>query len=328
MSLGFQIAVFVFSLAVSFLLSGMEAGVAALSRVRIRHLMRAGAPSARVLHGYLEQPEPFLWTIITGNTLANFVAFALATHWLVAAFGGWTLWLGATLVVVAFAFYGGVDLLPKLLFRAFPNRLCLALARPFRLVDVLLAPLVELTAWSSRLILRRTGKQAHTGRSFGTREEFRFVMQESAGALTSAERTMINRVLDFQHLTVGTITTPMAKVVSVGSTLPLREALAISRERGLTRLPVWEDVERGRRVAGVLSFKRILYLPELDGAKPVGEFLQPALYLDGQLRLEEALRRMQRSGQRLGVVLDRDRREIGIVTLQDILKVILGEVSI
>src|SRR5262245_49809782 len=69
--------VFVFCLALSFFLSGMEAGVFELSRLRIRHLMRAGQPRARVLYGYLEKPENFLWTILVGNTLANFVAVSL-----------------------------------------------------------------------------------------------------------------------------------------------------------------------------------------------------------------------------------------------------------
>src|SRR5262245_14797472 len=59
-------------LAVSFLLSGMEAGVFVLSRIRIRQQMRAGRASARTLHGYLEHPESFLWTILVGNTVANF----------------------------------------------------------------------------------------------------------------------------------------------------------------------------------------------------------------------------------------------------------------
>src|SRR5438093_12065539 len=66
------------SLALSFFLSGMEAGVFALSRLRIRQLMRAGKPRAKVLHGYLEEPESFLWTIFVGNTLANFAAVTLA----------------------------------------------------------------------------------------------------------------------------------------------------------------------------------------------------------------------------------------------------------
>src|SRR5512138_1408695 len=71
--------VFAACLAFSFLLSGMEAGVFALSRLRIRQQMRAGRKSAKMLHNYLENPENFLWTILVGNTLANF--FALG--WLV-----------------------------------------------------------------------------------------------------------------------------------------------------------------------------------------------------------------------------------------------------
>src|SRR5437879_11816538 len=63
---------FAFCLALSFVLSGMEAGVFALSRLRVRQQMRAGRRSAKVLHDFLENPENFLWTILVGNTVANF----------------------------------------------------------------------------------------------------------------------------------------------------------------------------------------------------------------------------------------------------------------
>jgi CBS domain containing-hemolysin-like protein len=72
----------------------------------------------------------------------------------------------------------------------------------------------------------------------------------------------------------------------------------------------------------------LLYQPDLDVNKTAADYVRPALYLDEDLRLEVALRRMQRSGQRLAVVLGRDRREIGIVTLQDILKLVFGEVNL
>lgn len=328
MTPGLTISICLVCLALSFLLSGMEAGVAALSPIRIRRLMRAGNPSARVLQQYLERPEPFLWTIITGNTLVNFIAFAVVTHWLITVLGQRPAWLTTSLAVGALAFYGGVELLPKLLFRAYPNRLCLLLARPFQALDLVLSPLVGVTARTSRWILRWTGRRAFTGHVFATREELRFVMQQSSEGLTSAERTMINRVLDLQNLTVGSLTTPMTKVASIEASAPLLEAVRVCRERQLTRLPVWQTVGGSRRVAGIVSLKTMLYAPSVDASRRAGDYLQPALFLDGTLRLEEALRRMQRSGQRLGVVLDRDQREIGIVTLQDILKVIFGEVSL
>src|SRR3954463_14649617 len=80
MALAFTWSLFALCLLLSFVLSGMEAGVFALSRLRIRQQMRAGKQSAEVLHKYLENPETFLWTILVGNTVANFIILG----WLVA----------------------------------------------------------------------------------------------------------------------------------------------------------------------------------------------------------------------------------------------------
>ena len=99
-------------------------------------------------------------------------------------------------------------------------------------------------------------------------------------------------------------------------------------ERNLTRLPVWQEEGNRRRIVGVVSLKTLLYRSDLDVKRTAADYVKPALYLSEEMRLEEALRRMQRSGQRLGIVLGRDQREVGIVSLQDILKFIFGEVSL
>jgi CBS domain containing-hemolysin-like protein len=77
-------------------------------------------------------------------------------------------------------------------------------------------------------------------------------------------------------------------------------------------------------VAGLLDLSTLLYNERIERSGRVGDVLQPALYLDEGIRLEVALRQMQRTGQRLAIVLGSDRQEVGIVTLQDILKVIFG----
>jgi len=321
-------SVIVCSLGLSFLLSGMEAGVFALSRLRIRQLMRAGRPSAKVLHGYLEKPEDFLWTILDGNTLANFAAIGLLVLVLHVELGRQPLLFLAAFLAAVFLFYATCDLLPKMLFRTFPNRLCLALAGPFRILHAILAPLVSLLARLSRWLARWTGEQTFTGQMFGNRDELRLVMQESAHGFTSEEKAMINRVLDLQHLTVGQITTPLEKAVTVTTATPMAEVLALGRERKLTRFPVWQEEGGRRRIAGVVSLKTLLYLADVDTNKTAGDYLKPALYLSEGMRLEEALRQIQRSGQRLAIVLGRDQREVGIVSLQDILKFVFGEVSL
>jgi putative hemolysin len=319
---------FALCLLLSFVLSGMEAGVFALSRLRIRQQMRAEKHSAEVLHKYLEHPETFLWTILVGNTLANFIILG----WLVAVLhqtlSGHLLWFVLVFSVIVFLFYTFFDLLPKMLFRSFPNRLCMLLAQPFRAIDFLLRPLVALVEWFSGLLLRWRGGKTFTGHLFGNREELRLVMQESAQGFTSEERAMINRVLDLQSLTVRQVMKPLEPAATANIQTSVSDVLALCRERKVTRLPLWETRDGQRRIRGLVSLNTLLFHSNPDMNKAVGDYMKPALFLAEDMRLEIALRRMQRSGQRLAIVLGREGSEIGLVTLQDVLKVIFGEVSL
>ena len=315
-------------LLLSFLLSGMEAGVFALNRLRVRRLARAGKPSARLLQGFLENPERFLLTILVGNTLANFVILGFLLAKIHEWFFGDRLLIVSIFAVTVFLFYTFFDLLPKMLFRAHPNSLCLSAANIFRLVNFALSLPVLIVADVSKTILKWTGGQSFTGRLFGNREEMRAVMQESSQAFTSDERAMINRVLDLQNYTVGQIATPLTKIVAVEKDTPLGDTLSLAREKNFSRLPVWEMRDGRRRIAGLVTVNTLLFSSALDLQHPASLHLSPALFMEEDVRLEVALRRMQRAGQRMAIVLTRDGSEAGIVTLEDILKLMFGEVKL
>ncbi len=315
-------------LALSFWLSGMEAGVMALSRLRIRQQMRAGRPSAKVLHQFLENPENFLWTIVVGNTLVNFVVLGWFFSTLYGQVSLRSGWFGLWFVVVGLVFYTFFDLLPKMLFRTYPNRLCLALARPFRVLHMGLRPLVAVVEWGSRMLLRWSGGKIHVGHLFGNREELRRVTQDSEQVFSSEERAMINRVLDLENLTVRQITKPLAEATTISVEATVAEALKLFRESGLTRLPVWQQRGGARRIAGMVTAEGLIFNEQLDSSRNVSEVIVPALFMDENLRLDVALDRLQRGGQRLAVVLGRAGQEVGIVSLADMLKTIFGEVKL
>ena len=169
---------------------------------------------------------------------------------------------------------------------------------------------------------------AFTGQLFGNREEMRAVMQEAAQALTGEEHAMVNRVLDLQNFNVGQIATPLAKTVAVETHTPLREALTLARERSLSRFPVFEMRAGQRRIAGLLAIGPLLFRADLDWDKPVSAHMTPAVFVNENVRLDVALRLLQRVGQRLAIVLARDRAEIGVVSSEDILKVMFGEMKL
>ena len=313
---------------VSFLLSGMEAGVFALSRLRIRRLARAGRPSARFLNRLLENPEKFLWTILVGNTLANFLILGLVLAKLREWFPGDISLIVIFFGAVVFLFYTLFDLLPKMLFRAQPNVLSLGTANIFRIFYFILSPLVLVVEGISTMILRWTGGRAFTGQLFGNREEMREFMQESAQSFTSDERAMINRVLDLQNFIVRQIATPLDKMAAVEMETSLGAAIDLARQKQFSRLPVWEKRDGKRRVAGLLSVGPLLYRDGVDLARPASVHMVPALFVNENTRLDIALRLMQRAGHRLAIVLARNGAEIGAVSLEDILKVMFGEVRL
>jgi putative hemolysin len=314
-------------LAVSFLCSGMEAGLFTLGRWRIVQQMRAGQARAARLYEYLQNTENFLWTVLIGNTIAFFGAMWLTAIALLDAVQRQGVWFWLSFLAAAFVFYIFCDLLPKTLFRKFPNRLCLLLSAPFRLLHIVLSPVVSLIEAIATLLLRWTGGKTYKGQVFSNRNELRLLMEDTSEGLTSDEKGMMHRVFDLNNVAVRQLAIPFARFPPLSASDPVSGALAHFSQTSLNVIPVWAAGPR-RRIAGFVEAKRLIFQEDLQLADKLLQHLSPAFYLDEDLRLHEALRRMQRAGKRLAVVLGRDRREIGLITLEEILKFIFGEVKL
>jgi putative hemolysin len=312
-------------LALSFLLSGMEAGVLALSRVRIRHRARQGERAALLLQGYLDHLENFLWTILVGNTVVNFLIVTMLVLWLHTWLGAGRLAFVAGLLLLALLLYTFLELLPKLLFRAHPNRLTLWAAVPFRFVHLALAPLVGLIQWLSDHLQRWTGGRGVRRQVFGSREELRFMLEGSGSPLTTDERTMISRVLDLQRRTAGAVARPMDRVVSVNDDTPAAEIVRLCREHGVGRVPVWRTEDGRRRIIGIVPLNAVLFSPEGGAGRLARDFLQAAVFVDADTPLDQVLERLRRAGRRVAIVMGPDGREAGLIGLRDILRHIFGE---
>ncbi len=283
-----------------------------------------------MLHGFLEKPEKFLWTILVGNTLVNFIVLGWMLAKLHEWFTGPTGWLDRRAVHRHRVFV-------LRLFRSAAEDVVSRVSEPLvparrrtssGFVHLALGPVVFLVEGVSQLVLRWRGSRAFTGRLFGNREEMRAVMAEAAQALTGEEHAMVNRVLDLQHFTVGQIAVPLEKTFSARRADAVARGLGAGAGKKSFAPAGLGDARRQtarRRPAG----RDGAAVPRsLDLAKTAGEFMSPALFLDDSTRLEIALRRMQRAGQRLAIVLARDGREAGVVSLEDILKLMFGEVKL
>ena len=320
-----HIVLIIICASLSFLLSGMETGVFSLNRLRIRQQMRTGKVRAKMLFSYYREPERFFWTILVGNTLANAAIVTLLVMLLYQRLAKDWFWMAFLLGILVLFIV--CDLLPKTLFSIYPNRLCLALAGPFRTLQIMLSPFVAIFHSLLGDAFKGATGQPLANRLFRNRNEFREMMQLEAEGLSGDERMMINRVLDLNERTLSQVVKPLHQMITVSAETPMAEVIKLCRAHQVTRIPVWRFQTGQRRVIGIVTLKTSLYEPDFDPSKPADDYLQPPLHVPEDLHLETALKRMQRSGQWLAIVTRQDSREVGIVALQDILRVLFGEVG-
>jgi CBS domain containing-hemolysin-like protein len=200
-----------------------------------------------------------------------------------------------------------------------PNRLCLLLLPVFAAIHWMLSPAVFLVGRFAQALLWVTGDRALSSRLFANRDELKALIQSSTGELSKTERSIIDRVIDAQNLTLSRVAKPLDSVQTITASATLEEIRDLCRREGRTRMPVWSGRGPGRRIEGIVSLKDVLY-SEPDGQrKTARDWLRPALFLEDSLRIEEALRAFQRSGEHLAIVRGPGGVEVGIVTLPDVL---------
>jgi CBS domain containing-hemolysin-like protein len=303
-------------LLVSFVFSGIEAGVLSVNRVRLRHRVKQRDRAAITLNRLLAKPGRVLVTVLIVTNLMNVFAITLTTGELVRLLGQWG--YAVSLAIALPVYMLGLELLPKSLFRRFPYRALAALAGPLRLADLLLAPMHAVGRGVGRLLFRR--RSAEQPKLFVAREDFKYLTIESerTGALEPVERLMIHNIVDFRNVTAKSVMVPLANVKTTSATDRLRDLLARSRECKFERWPV---VAESGQITGLVNTFDVALDGRLDGQ--VGSFQRRIVKVNANEPAFSVLRKLRAARATLGLVIDLDSRPVGIVTWEDLIQRLL-----
>lgn len=298
---------------VSFLFSGIEAGLLSMNRVRLRHRVKQRDRAAIRLNRLLAHPERLLVTVLIVTNLANVFALTLATQELVRLCGhrGYLVALGVALPFYLFC----LELLPKSLFRRFPYRAVAVLTGPLRLADRLLSPLHFCGQLAVRALFGR--RPPSQQKLFVAREDFKYLTIESerTGALSKTERQMIHNVVDFRAVTARQVMVPIEKVRAIAASAPLEDLLRRSREEHLERWPILGD--DGQLVGLVQTFDIAL-----DGRSRgrVESFQRRIVTVALHEPAYSIVRKLRAARTTLAAVVDAEGKSLGIVTWEDLIQ--------
>jgi putative hemolysin len=298
---------------VSFFFAGIEAGLLSIDPVRLRHHVKQRKPSALRLERLMKHPERLLITVLLITNMADILGLLLLTKLLVGYFdyAGFVIAIVVALPIYLFV----LAVLPKSLFRRFPFRALAALAGLLNFLSICLWPILEIGKWAGRLLMpKRAGDSA---RLFVAREELKqiAIQSEHEGTLTSTERAMIHNVVDFRNVNARDVMTPLDQTIIIAPDAPIVDALKLGAATAVDRFPV---ISREGQPVGIVNVLDILLdQPRHDS---LASYTRRIVTVTDNEPAYRVLQRLRATRLGLAAVVDSQRKLIGIVTGEDIIK--------
>ena len=298
---------------VSFLFAGIEAGLLSVDPVRLRHHVKQRRQAALRLERLTKRPERLLITVLLVTNMANILGLLLLTKLLVSFFGSagffWAIAIGLPIYLFV------LSVLPKSLFRRFPFRALAALGGLLELTSIVLWPILEIGGRVGRFFLPR--RASEDARLFVAREELKqiAVQGEREGALTSTERAMIHNVVDFRSVKASDVMTPIDKALTIHPETMVAEILRLSTTTAVDRLPV---ISADRQTTGIVNVLDILF--DQTQRESVASYTRRVVTVAETEPAYRIIQRLRAARVGLAAVVDSQKRLIGIVTGEEIIK--------
>lgn len=310
---------------------GYENAFVALDGLRIR-LMAEGNEhkEAKRLLGYLRVPDKLIASLLVGTMLCLAVGVLAAAHIVeeqMSGFGQTSLGVSGVAVWAAFAvFFCAYAVISETLFRAYGERWTLALLPLVRVTHVALAIFSLPVAWVTDMLLRVLGETHQSFRPFySTRDDVRVLVDESAdrGSIEREEQEMIHSVIDLQTRCAKEIMAPRVDIEALPNTASRDDLVAKFEETGKTRIPIYNGTIDN--IIGVANAYDLLS-DRAGHGQDIGRFVREVVHVPDTTPVDDLLELLKKGNQHMAIVTDEYGGTDGLVTLEDALEEIFGEI--
>jgi len=311
--------------ALSAFFSGAETTLTTLSAFKVRQLIDQHARAGRVLRLWETNHAGVLATVLIGNTLVSITAGSLAAdlagHFFAAA-SAVPLAIGLLTAVMLLA----GEILPKTLARAYADQLAIPLMLPLAVFYALCFPVSWLVTQLIRLLITFLGGRIQNGPDV-TEEDIEYIISlgRRQGAIDKAKEEMLASVIEFTDTDVGEIMVPRTEVVALPLACPYDEVVRICAESGFSRMPVYDGTID--TVVGIFMAKSLIRPVHPDDRENfLRARLRPAVFVPPSKKISELLRELKQRRLHMAIVVNEFGGTHGIVTLEDIIEELLGEI--
>ncbi|MBF0142779.1 MAG: HlyC/CorC family transporter [Magnetococcales bacterium] len=300
--------------------SGSEMSVVSADRIKLRHDAAKGSRGAGLAIQMLEKPEWLLSTTLVGTNIAIVSNTSLATLLMVRLFGAENSWLVVPIITPIIWVFG--EIVPKSVFQQRADQLTPRIIFVLRAASIIFSPILIIFTSVTKFFARLVGGVGPS--PFTLREEIDLMLQLPAdrGDIQPMERTMIRRMFSFGEIYARDIAIPLIEVVSIPQNATCGAMAQLAWESGHNKIPVYNG-----RVDDIVGMVSALDLLWEEGGQSLMPFIKPVRYVPEAKGIEELLMEFRKSGEGMAVVVDEYGAAEGIVTMEDILERVVGEIS-
>ncbi|TFB08115.1 HlyC/CorC family transporter [Candidatus Atribacteria bacterium MT.SAG.1] len=309
--------------------SGVETAVISTNKLHLKYLAKRGDKKAIIVSNLIQKPDKFLRVVLIGANMAviifSTISSALSMH----------IWgdrgviisiLLTTLIILIFC-----EIIPKTIAQNNPQKISLKTAYYIKTASYILYPIEVFFSWISNFFIRLiTGKKHMPLNTFFTKKDLKLLFEvgEKEGALEKREKSMIERILNLNDIFVKDVMIPQKYIVAVKENTSLEDAIKLMNKEGLSRIPVYKN--NINIIIGFIYAKDFLVgdlEKKLDESISLLDLIHPPYLVSENKRVTNLLKEFQRRKVHIAVVTNKDKKISGVVTIEDLLEEIFGEIE-
>lgn len=323
MELGTTLILVMFFIIMEGFFSGCEIGMISVSRIKFQQKAEEGSSSARAILDMLNSPDRLFAATSLGTNLAVVCSTAIFTGFMVTHLGA-AGDLVAVLLIAPLILFGG-EIVPKIIFQSRSDSIMPFLIMPLKLFCRVASPVIDFFTKIHNFFFKRLMGEAKKEGGWVSREHILQIIKldSKASDLDLTEKKLIHSIFTFGGITVEQCMVPLVHISAIKDTATMAEAIQISQNTGVSRLPVFHN--RMFNLIGILNTFDLLTAP--NDETPITGLIRPAHYVPPNKKIDGLLNELQQRGLHIAIVVDEYGGSIGIVTIEDCLEQIVGEIE-
>ncbi len=324
-STGIQLVIVLILLMLSAFFSSAETALTTVNKVRVRTLAENGDKRAAMVASVIENPGKMLSTILIGNNIVNLSASSLMTTLALRVFGSAAVGIATGVLTLLILVFG--EITPKTMSTMYAEQISFAYAGVIHVLMIILTPVIFIVNKLSRGVLFILRVDPDKKQDPMTEDELRTIVEVSheEGVIETEEKKMINNVFDFGDAVAKDVMVPRIDMIMVDVDASFSELMSLFQEERFTRIPVYE--ENTDNVIGIVNMKDfILFDHEKEKNFSVRDYLREPLYTYEYKKTAELMLEMRKTFNNIAIVLDEYGATAGLITLEDMLEEIVGEI--